>query len=494
MSWSLPRSPEEARQLPPSVLRALLTRLEGKVASNRLLDYRPYPKQREFHALGKVKRERLLRAGNQLGKTMAAGAEVAMHLTGRYPSWWDGRVWDKPIVAWVAGVTSEVTRDTCQRVLMGRFNAIGTGMLPADAIKEKASKRGVSEALDHVTVLHGGGGDVQALESLLYFKAFESGREKFQGETIHLGWCDEEPPVDVYTEFLTRTNAAEAGVFGSMLMTFTPLQGMSDVVARFLLEESEDRSDTNMTLDDVDHYTAEQKERIYMSYPPHEREARARGTPTMGSGRIFPVEEATIEEGVIQIPDHWPRVAALDFGWDHPTAAVWMAWDRDTDTVHIYDVYRLRQQPVAVHASAIKARGEWIPVAWPHDGNNDTAAGIKLASQYRDAGVNMMPHHAQYTPQGQEPSENTKAIRTSVEAGVSDMLNRMTEGRLKVAKHLEDWWQEFRIYHRKDGKIVKERDDLMSATRYGIMTLEHAITKPSKKVTLRNRGNPSWRF
>lgn len=480
--------------LPPSYRRALRTRLAGKVASNQLLDYRPYPKQREFHALGRTKRERLLRAGNQLGKTLAAGAEVAMHLTGRYPSWWEGRAWDHPIVAWVAGVTSEVTRDTCQRVLMGRFNAIGTGMIPKDAIKTKATKRGVSEAIDHVIVLHGGGGDVQAGESLVYFKAYENGREKFQGETIHLGWCDEEPPMDVYSEFLTRTNAAERGVFGSMLMTFTPLQGMSDVVARFVLEENPDRSDTNMTIYDVDHYTPEQKEKLLNSYLPHEREARARGTPTMGSGRIFPVEEAILEEGVIEIPNHWPRVAALDFGWTHPSAVVWMAWDRDTDTVHIYDVYRMREQPPVVHAAAINARGDWIPVAWPHDGENETAAGPKLAKQYRDLGVNMMPHRAQYTAEGQEPSENTLKVRSSVEAGIMDMLTRMTEGRLKVAKHLNDWWEEFRLYHRKDGKIVKERDDLMSATRYAIMTLEHAVTKPEKKTTLRNRGNPGWRY
>jgi hypothetical protein len=54
----------------------------------------------------------------------------------------------------------------------------------------------------------------------------------------------------------------------------------------------------------------------------------------------------------------------------------------------------------------------------------------------------------------------------------------MKTGRLKVASHLNDWFEEFRMYHRKDGKVVKERDDLMAATRYGIMMLRYAETEP----------------
>jgi len=32
-------------------------------------------------------------------------------------------------------------------------------------------------------------------------------------------------------------------------------------------------------------------------------------------------------------------------------------------------------------------------------------------------------------------------------------------------------------HHRKDGKVVKEGDDLMAATRYAIMSLRFASTK-----------------
>ena len=70
----------------------------------------------------------------------------------------------------------------------------------------------------------------------------------------------------------------------------------------------------------------------------------------------------------------------------------------------------------------------------------------------------------------------------SVEAGLMMMLSMMQTGRLKVFKHLNDWWEEFRLYHRKDGKVVKVGDDLMSATRYGIMMLRYARTAASARA------------
>jgi hypothetical protein len=57
------------------------------------------------------------------------------------------------------------------------------------------------------------------------------------------------------------------------------------------------------------------------------------------------------------------------------------------------------------------------------------------------------------------------------------MLDRMKTGRFKVFNHLLDWLEEFRLYHRKDGRVVKEGDDLMAATRYAVMSLRHARTE-----------------
>ena len=231
----------------------LLQEKSRRKANNKLRDYRPYSKQAEFHANGALFRERLLMAGNQLGKTWSAGFETAMHLTGRYPDNWQGRVFDKAVAGWAAGVTSEVTRDSVQRVLCGRINAIGTGAIPKDAIKEKSMKRGVADAIDTMVIRWGGGGDVQAGESLLGFKSYDQGREKFQAETLDFVWLDEEPDADIYSESLTRTNATG----GMVYMTFTPLKGMSDVVKRFLMDKVAGSCVTSMTIDDAEHYTPE---------------------------------------------------------------------------------------------------------------------------------------------------------------------------------------------------------------------------------------------
>lgn len=468
-------------------LETLLTKVERKLAYRRLETYWPYPKQREFHAAGQTYQERLLMAGNQVGKTLCAAAEVAMHLTGRYPDWWPGKVFRKPVVGWVAGVTGEATRDNAQRMLMGRVNAVGTGMVPRDAIKEWTPRRGVADAIDTVIVRYGGGGDVQAGESLLGFKSYDQGREKFQGETLDFGWCDEEPPADVYVEFLTRLAVSR----GPMLVTFTPLKGMSEVVLRFLQERPPGTYVVSMTIEDAEHFSAEQRAEITARYPPHEREARAKGVPILGSGRVFPVSEESLAFDLFELPPHWPRICGLDFGWDHPTAAVWAAWDRDTDTFWVYDVYRAREQPVVVHAAAIRTRGAWIPVAWPHDGLNETAAGPALARQYAEQGLAMLPEHARIEPLNDR--SDLRRTATSVEAGVQEMLDAMLTGRFRVARHLNEWWEEFRMYHREEGKIVKLMDDLMCATRYAYISRRHAQVAPQAARKLHPNRYFNWR-
>lgn len=447
--------------------------------TNRLKHYKPYSKQKEFHDAGKTHSERLLMAGNQVGKTLAGGAEWAMHLTGRYPDWWEGRVFTKPVLFWAAGVTNESTRDNPQRVLIGpppQPELYGTGMIPKDAIVDLTKALGTPDLLDSVIVKYGGGGDVQSGESLLWFKSYEKGREKWQGPTLHGVWDDEEPPLDIYSEGRTRTQAN--GIFN--VITFTPLLGMSDVVRRFLVEKPYGTHVTSMTIEDAEHYSDADRKKIVDGYPEHEREARAKGIPVLGSGRVFPVTEESITCEPITIPAHWPRICGIDFGWDHPTAAVWLAWNKDADTIYVYDAYRVSKQSVVIHAAAIKARGEW-PVAWPHDADNETAQanGEALGKQYRDQGIKMLDEKAHY--------EDTRG--NSVEAGIQEMLAYMQTGRLKVFKHLNDWFEEFRMYHRKDGKLVKERDDLMAATRYALMMKRHAsVSKKDAPINYPKMG------
>ena len=413
-------------------------------------------------------------AGNQLGKTIGGGFEAAIHATGKYPDWWAGRRFDKPTVGWAAGVTGESTRDTVQRVLLGRPAAHGTGSLPKDDIVETVAARGVADLIDTIRVKHCSGG-----VSTIALKSYEKGRAKWQGETLDYVWFDEEPDAGIYTEGLTRTNATG----GLVWMTFTPLMGMSDVVGRFLLESSPDRHVTTMTIEDAEHYTPEQRAQIIKSYPAHEREARANGVPVLGSGRVFPISEEDVRCAPFEIPKSWPRIGGLDFGWDHPFAAVELVWDRDTDKVYVTKCFRQREATPVLHAAALKPWGAWLPWAWPHDGlQHDKGSGEQLAVQYRDAGLNMLGERATFSDGS-----------FGVEAGITRMLQRMQTGRLKVFAHLGEWFEEFRLYHRKDGLIVKEKDDLMSATRYAEMMLRCALVEPVESETEESyAGSGSW--
>ncbi|QDP62400.1 MAG: putative terminase large subunit [Prokaryotic dsDNA virus sp.] len=441
--------------------------LERRRATNQLKHYKPYPYQVKFH--NTVAQQRLLMAGNRVGKSWSGAMELAIHLTGLYPDWWEGKRFTRPIRAWAGGASNETTRDICQKELLGQPDdpsARGTGSIPLNLIGDTVRKAGVPNALNSCVVRHTTGG-----YSRLAFKAYEMGKEKWMGESLDVIWLDEEPPAQIYTQSLTRT--ADRG--GIVYMTFTPENGMTETVAQYINDIRDGQALVQATWDDAPHMTKKVRDQILAALPPHERKMREQGIPQLGSGLVFPMAEADMICDPIEIPSHWPRICGLDFGWDHPTAAAWIAWDRDTDCIYLYDTYSMRQEAVPIHASAIKARGNYIPVIWPMDGRQaDKGSGKSLTEQYRSEGVNMTREHFTNPPQ-QGQKENTGGI--SVEAGIMDMYTRFQTNRLKIFNNQSKVLEELRMYHRKDGKIVAQHDDIISAFRYAVMSVRKARVK-----------------
>lgn len=447
--------------------------------ANKLGRYQPYIKQMEFHGHGAFKSERLLKAGNQLGKTYCGAAEAAYHLTGLYPHWWTGKRWDRPIRMWVGGESASVVRDTTQKLLLGDLASdrenLGTGLIPKSCFPKKPSwSRGVDSGVDNVSVQH-----VSGKFSTLIFKSYEQGRVKWQGDSIDLLWCDEEPPDDVYSEGLARLTATN----GISYITFTPLKGMSTVVKKFISPDPHDegrheRIVVNMTMDDAAHMTPEMRRKALGRYPEHERATRANGDIMMGEGRIFNIADSVISVEAFQIPSYWKHLIGLDLGHGqgekaHPTSAVWGALDPDQDVLYVYGAYRRQGANIPTHAAALKAKGI-IPIAWPADAHQgDKATGKTVAKHYKEAGCSMLQSHAVWEDGS-----------LSVWAGVDEIINRATTGRLKVFGHLSEFFEEWRNYHMDDHKIVPIDDDLISALRYLIMMLKYA-------KTVQNSG--SWR-
>jgi phage terminase large subunit-like protein len=448
----------------PDALKALRQETKRLLSERTIELYQPYPKQEAFHAHGANTRERLLMAANQVGKTYCAGAECSYHLTGDYPVWWQGRRFADPVAGWAIGVSSELTRDSCQRILFGRASAPGTGLVPRRAIKGTTSARGVSEALDTVSVAHASGGT-----STIGFKSYQQDREKLQAETLHFVWMDEEPPYDIYSEAVTRTNATN----GIILLTFTPLEGMSDVVRLFYPKPTTaDRALIQMTLEDAAHFSEEQRNRVKAFYKPHEREARTRGIPQLGSGKVFAVPESAYTIDAFAIPRHWPKIIGIDLGYDHPFGAALLAHDREADVVYITNALSIAQQTVAQHCQILRGWGSGIPVAWPHDAaSHDRTSGDPMAEIYRRNGLQMLFEHATFSEGGY-----------GLEASIADMVDRLESGRLKIFNHLTDALDELRNYHRKEGRPVKQHDDIVSAIRYALMMLRFARLPPTSKA------------
>lgn len=230
---------------------------------------------------------------------------------------------------------------------------------------------------------------------------------------------------------------------------------------------------------DVPHLDEATKAELAASFPLHERAARMNGEPVLGSGKVFPVQEESIVIPPIPVPKHWARIIGLDFGWDHPAAAVWLAYDRDTDTVYLIDEFKIREASPVQQAPLLGGKGRWIPIAWPHDGlQHDKGSGEQLAEIYRKHGANLLPDRATF-----EDGSN------GLEAGIAEMLDRMQTGRWRVFSTCTGWLDEFRLYHRKNGLIVKLKDDAISASRYGMMMIRFAITEPSKTAGFRPAVN-----
>ena len=145
------------------------------------------------------------------------------------------------------------------------------------------------------------------------------------------------------------------------------------------------------------------------------------------------------------------------------TAAVWGAIDSDSDVLFLYtEHYRAHAEP-SIHATAIKARGAWIPgVIDPAARGASQRDGSRLIIEYQELGLNLM------------------MAEKSASAGIHAVWDRLATGRLRVFRSMRNWQAEYRIYHRTtEGKVVKVNDHLLDGTRYLVISgLDIAIVKP----------------
>lgn len=451
-------------------------RIHKAQTTNALEFYEPYDWQKKFHLLGSTAIERMLMAPSQSGKTLSAAAETAMHLTGRYPDWWEGKRYSLPIKGWCMGVDYKQLRGAAQRLLLGDLD-LGTGMIPEDALIPGGIKtmQGAPGNYDYVSVRHISGGT-----SVLYFKTYEQGRGSMQGETVDFVWMDEEPEKDdLFNEIIARLMVRG----GILIITYTPLLGQTTMTNMFY-DEKERKPHRKLvqvsarggTIPHMDERArkngyADAEAMLKARYSPHEWRARIDGLPALGQGAVFPFMEDKYVIPVKRLPSHTRYIAGIDYGIGHPTAFMIIGWDPDEDVVYFVQEYCLADKTVAENASWINRNFPGIRLAWPHDMGNREGNGRSGRESYKAEGCNMCPEYAQYADER----------KNGLEDSVWDIYQRIEAGQLKVFDRCHQWLTEARSYHRDDkNKIVPRKDDTIAASRYAVMMLR--FSQPMSRI------------
>ena len=437
----------------------VLKEKERRLLENRLDRYLPddgpfarsnYPKHIEI--LKAPFHQRAFMGGNGCGKTMLGAAETAYHATGQYPHWWEGKRFEHPVDIWVIGRTGETTRDGPQTKLLGDVakrgeEALGTGLIPKSVLGKPHWKSGGQRAVDYITVRHVSGG-----MSTIQFKSHEQGATSFEAVERHFLWFDEEPPNDIYNEAIMRTRS----VGGIALLTFTPIEGWTDVVERFMNASADPELAQVMFMvtvgmDEVPHLDETEKRNMLAGKSSHEIQARRDGTPTIGEGGIY-TPHMSWDQIIVEpfkIPDHWPRLVGMDIGFSNPTAIVWGAWDQDADIRYIYAEWAKAQAMPSDISFILKARGDWMNVMIdPASDNARAGDGERVFRMFRNLGLNVCK------------ADN------AVWAGINEITQRLVSERIKVFSTCDKLKKEYERYRQKDGKVVKVNDHLLDAVRY----------------------------
>ena len=334
-----------------------------------------------------------------------------------------------------------------------------------DVIIRKTMMSGVPEAVDTVYIKHITGG-----VSTLGFKAYDQGRAKFQGTRKHLIHFDEEPPLNVYTEALIRTmSTAEEDQHGMIILTLTPLSGWTDILNNFCKDAQGERTSGRVYDDkrffiyadwqDNPALSKNEIQSLRQSIPEHEREAREKGIPSLGSGKVYPIAESRITCDPFPIPSYWPKMYAIDFGWKpSPTAILFGAYDRDNDILYIRGEYtaleKTPQQIIGEISNIPHFDYNMVGVCDPAGGQSSLKDGTNIYDLYKQSLPLLI-------------KANNKKEGKDGEGGVLDVLQRMQNGQLKIFNSCKQTLGELRTYARDDlGRIKKGNDHLMDAMRY----------------------------
>lgn len=413
-----------------------------------------YKKHKEYFDAGCINKIRLILGGNRVGKTETGTLyELACHAINWYPDWWQGKKFNKKdLTVLLATDSRKSCRDNLQAKLIGpTIEQFGLGLIPKSNFVEMPKRlQGVQNSVDYFKVKRNGGGT-----TTIYFKTYEQDRKDYQGINADIVIFDEEPPDDIYEEGLLRTTTTG----GIVMLSFTPLQGTTKLIGDFERNARENPDLIYITRcgwDDVPHLTALKKMEMLKGISPHQIEARTKGIPSIGAGHVYQFPQSSYVVEPFDIPNQYRLFMAVDGGYN-TTAALFFAYDGDTETYYVYDEYYGQRKPNIDNVNAIYARsfkGKLKGVIDPNNIEGSTSFdGRKIVEDYRNRGLNL-----------------SKA-NNAVEFGINKVYELFNNGQLKIFKTCKNLLDELKLYTRDlDGKIKKVNDHAVDALRYGVVS------------------------
>jgi len=448
---------------------------------SRYLYYKPNIKQKLLHKITRQANEMAFFGANRSGKTYCAAQQAAYWITGRYPTDYEGFVFNFATNGVCLANNAQDIREIWQDYLFGGPTTKGKGFIANDlVIKKVYSNKGVLEAahIKHTC------GDISQIQ----FKTYGQGVDKMQGKRYNFAFIDEEPSsLELYHEILLRLmDTGDSKGQGKMILTMTPKKGMTPLVSYFMnrVVVSEDKYGKkeeefaiapeevhnkkvyfHAAWDECAFLSDETKEHYLSNIPPHLIDCVTRGLPVFGDGLIYPIAENILTIEPFDIPDRFLLFNGMDFGFEDHTAVVFFAYDRDNDMLYIYREYKVNHLTIEQHCPALYAMGcDKIPtICDPYQGNNkDDKDSLSRVQRYKEGGIKSL----------------LVSKRKSETVAIEIIRDRMRRETLKVFSTCRKLLSEKRSYITVDGKIKKGNDHLMNAMQYGILLgMKHAKAK-----------------
>lgn len=460
---------------------------------NQLEYFRPFQHQLKFFATGASPRRGIL-AANRIGKTVSTCFETACHLTGKYPEWWNGKRFDKPITAFVAGEGWEQVARVLQEELLGTKDVklstqLGTGMIPRRCIVTDTMRNDGANCIG-VEIRH-----VSGRNSYLLFGNYTQEVRNLQGFKLDLVVFDEQPPDDVFSELVTRT----ATTRGQILCSFTPLKGLNGLVSKFWNRE-EGYEFIRVAWDDVPEYDPwhepfllnETRRQLERDYLPHEREARIAGKPVMGQGAVFQLRNyPTYKTGDFNFKEmnDIHRVIALDLGLINDRTVIslmyWQPEEREA-WLHTQIVVKGIEEANPMNYINHLTRPEVFgtPIVLPADASTRgryTMSSLSIRELFQEYGLNVYEKPIMNPPDGEGKVTNHKSF------GVNVMRQMLEIGTLHVNENCVEFLRECSNYFVDERGKFSDPDDCIDSCRYALLACLNDIAEPYDGRTAQQR-------